>query len=69
MNELRKYLDEERGRGVALARDLEVTPGAISQWADSQVPAERIFKVSELTGISLERLRPDLFDPISAGAA
>lgn len=61
MNALRKYLDEGRGRGVTLARDLDVTPGAVTQWADTQVPAERIFKVAELTGIPIEKLRPDLF--------
>ncbi len=60
MKELRTYLDGERGRGVALARDLGVTPGAVWQWADTQVPAERIFRVSELTGIPIERLRPDI---------
>jgi DNA-binding transcriptional regulator YdaS (Cro superfamily) len=61
MTALRKYLDEERGRAIALAQALDVTPGAITQWADKQVPAERIFKVSELTGIEIEKLRPDLF--------
>lgn len=61
MNALRKYLDEERGRGVELARELGVTPGAVSQWAETQVPAERMFKVSDLTGISIQKLRPDLF--------
>lgn len=62
MTELRKYLDGERGRGVFLSIELGVTAGAIWQWAESQVPAERIFKVSQLTGIALEQLRPDLFE-------
>ena len=61
MSNLRAWLDEERGRGVALARDLNVSSAAIAQWADSQVPAERIFRVSELTKIPIEELRPDLF--------
>jgi DNA-binding transcriptional regulator YdaS (Cro superfamily) len=68
MSELRRYLDAERGRGSDLARELDVTPGAIWQWADSQVPAERIFKVSEITKISIEALRPDMF-PKSGDAA
>lgn len=59
-NAFRKYLEEDRGRGVALARDLNVSPSAVSQWADKQVPAERIFRVSELTGIPIEKLRPDV---------
>ncbi len=61
MSELRKYLDAERGRGSELARELDVTPGAVWQWADSQVPAERIFKVSEITKIPIKALRPDMF--------
>lgn len=60
MTALRTWLDEERGRGVTLARDLKVTPGAVTQWADSQVPADRIFRVAELTGIPIEKLRPDV---------
>ncbi len=61
MSDLRKYLDEGRGRGVALAQECGVTPGAVTQWAASQVPAERMFKVSTVTGIPIEKLRPDLF--------
>lgn len=68
MNELRRYLNEGRGRGSELARELGVTPGAISQWADSQVPAERIFKVSEITKIPVGLLRPDML-PQSGEAA
>ncbi len=60
MSELRKYLSEGRGRGVALANECGVTPGAVSQWADTQVPAERIFKVAAATGIPIEKLRPDM---------
>lgn len=42
-----------------LARELGITRGAVAQWA--QVPAERLGVVSRVTGIPLERLRPDLF--------
>lgn len=65
MTALRKYLDEERGRAFKLSQALEVTPGAVTQWADKQVPAERIFKVSEMTGIPIQDLRPDLFDEVA----
>jgi DNA-binding transcriptional regulator YdaS (Cro superfamily) len=44
-----------------LAREIGITRGAVAQWKD--VPAERIFAVSRVTGIPLERLRPDLFKP------
>ena len=60
MSELRKYLDEEWGRGADLARKLGVTQGAINQWADTRVPAERLFLVSDVTKIPLKKLRPDL---------
>lgn len=69
MSELRKYLDGGYGRGTELASALGVTPGAITQWADGQVPAGRIFRVSELTGIPIEKLRPDLVSPSSGAAA
>jgi len=69
MTELRKWLDGERGRGVFLAGELGVTAGAVWQWAESQVPAERIFTVSELTEIPVSSLRPDLFPKAQAGQA
>jgi len=72
MTELRKWLDGERGRGVFLADELSVTAGAVWQWAESQVPAERIFMVSKLTKIPVNSLRPDLFPktkPTGAGEA
>ena len=68
MSELRKYLDAERGRGSELARGLAVTPGAVWQWADTKVPAERLFRVAEITKIPAEALRPDMF-PEKASAA
>lgn len=60
MNALRKWLDEGQGRGIDLARKIGVTPSAVTQWADGRVPAERIFRVSEVTGIPLQKLRPDI---------
>lgn len=44
---------------AALARDIGVTRGAVSQW--DRVPAEKIKEVSEATGLSYAVLRPDLF--------
>ena len=61
MTALRKWLDEEHGRGKALAEHEDVTAGAIVQWADGRIPAERIFGVSTYTKIKIEDLRPDLF--------
>lgn len=59
MQILRTWLDVERGRRTALAEQLGITPGAISQW--SQVPPERALDIERITGISRHELRPDVF--------
>jgi DNA-binding transcriptional regulator YdaS (Cro superfamily) len=69
MSELRKYLDSGRGRGSDLARALSVTPGAIWQWAEERVPAERVLQVEKATGVSRHDLRPDLYPREDASAA
>jgi DNA-binding transcriptional regulator YdaS (Cro superfamily) len=56
----RKWLEDERGRAVRLSEQLGVTPGAVTQWADKQVPAERMFQIARLTGIPVQDLRPDV---------
>jgi DNA-binding transcriptional regulator YdaS (Cro superfamily) len=50
-----------------LAREIGVTRGAVAQW--EQVPAERLGVVSRVTGIPIERLRPDLFKVAAGDAA
>jgi len=50
-----------RGMRVHLAKELGITPGAISQWA--KVPADRVLSVERITGVSRHRLRPDVFGP------
>jgi DNA-binding transcriptional regulator YdaS (Cro superfamily) len=42
-----------------LAREIGVTRGAVAQW--KRVPAERLGQVSQVTGIPMKQLRPDLF--------
>jgi DNA-binding transcriptional regulator YdaS (Cro superfamily) len=66
MNELKAWLDGERGRRTALAATLGITPGALSQWA--QVPSERALDVERATGISRYSLRPDVFGQPEAAA-
>jgi len=44
-----------------LANLMGVRQPTISRWAKGRVPAERVLKVSELTGIPPEELRPDVF--------
>lgn len=41
-----------------LARELKITRGAVAQW--DKVPESRLVSVSLITGIPMERLRPDL---------
>lgn len=64
MKALQQYFDDERGRRLALAKALGITPGAVSQW--DRVPAEHVFRVAAITGISVADLRPDM---MSAGSA
>jgi hypothetical protein len=67
MNPLRAWLDGERGRGIELARNENVTSGAVWQWANDKVPAERVFRVSKFTGISVKNLRPDMMSAQTNG--
>lgn len=60
MNALRTWLDAERGRLVSLASEIGVTPAAISQWANRKVPSERLWMISDATGIPVKKLRPDI---------
>lgn len=52
---------ESAGGSSALARQLKITPQAVSQWP--RVPAERVVEVERITGIPREELRPDLYRP------
>lgn len=45
--------------GLSRALNDEITPQAVAQWR--QVPAGRVLKVEEVTGIPRHRLRPDLY--------
>ena len=39
-----------------------ITQGAVSKWfSRRRIPAERVLQVSELTGLSPNELRPDIF--------
>ena len=45
--------------GLSRALNDEITPQAVAQW--KQVPAERVLKVEQVTGVPRNRLRPDLY--------
>lgn len=51
-----------RGTKQAIATELGITAGAVSQWRNG-VPAERVLDVERITGISRHELRPDVFGP------
>ncbi|UCI23711.1 Cro/CI family transcriptional regulator [Mesorhizobium sp. B2-8-5] len=59
METLLIWLDEERGRRLALASHLGISPSAISMW--KQVPVERVTRIEQFTGISRGVLRPDIY--------
>lgn len=59
MEKLLEWLDEERGRRLALALHLGISPSAISMW--KQVPVERVAKIALFTGIERGDLRPDIY--------
>ena len=61
MNELLTGMEAVKDRMplARLAREIGITRGAVAQW--DRVPAERLGDVARVTGISMERLRPDLF--------
>ena len=50
----------QRGLMAKIARELGITRGAIKFWR--VVPAERVGRVAEITGIPAAELRPDLAD-------
>lgn len=51
------------GRQVDLARELGVSPQAVSQWVKGQrpVPPRIALQIELLTGVSRHSLRPDVF--------
>jgi DNA-binding transcriptional regulator YdaS (Cro superfamily) len=69
MEKLRQYFEEERGRMSRLAEAIGVTPEAVSQWAASRVPAERVHQVESVTGIPARELRPDMFEGVKPSEA
>ncbi len=56
------YAIEKAGGLSELARQLGVKRQAVFAW--KRIPAERARKVSEITGIPLADLRPDLYEGV-----
>lgn len=46
----------------ALAARLGVDKATVWRWERSRVPAEKLLKVEQITGVPREKLRPDLYE-------
>lgn len=60
---LLERIKPHRGLITAIARETDVTHGAVSQWLRTRVPAERVLVVERVTGIDRSIIRPDLYPP------
>lgn len=58
MERLIKWFKAERGRKSRMTETLKLSTGAISQW--QRVPRKHVRAVSQMTGIPMRALRPDL---------
>lgn len=57
---------DKAGSQTALARLLGCTPQAVQRMcASGRVPAERVLKIEEATGVPRHELRPDLYPEIT----
>ncbi len=54
-----RVIEELGASGVAA--ELKVRQNSVSNWRTRGIPAHRVPAVSELTGLSYNALRPDLF--------
>lgn len=69
MNARKAALDlaiEKAGGLTALARKLDITAQAVSQW--DEVPPLRVLAVERASGVSRSDLRPDLYPTEAARA-
>lgn len=64
MVEIVKEAAEKAGGIVALARELGIKHTAMYSW--TRIPAERVVDIERVTGIPRQRLRPDLYEGMSA---
>lgn len=63
MNALDRAIEASGGQ-TALAAAMGVTVQAVNQWRiRGKAPATRCRAIEQLTGVSVHRLRPDVFGP------
>ena len=60
---IKTYFKKTSDTQERLAKRLNITQGAISQWISTRVPAERVIRVEEETNglVSRYEMRPDIF--------
>lgn len=61
MNVVLAFAIRKAGGRAALAKMLNISPQAISQWRE--VPVHRVLEVERITGVSRYDLRPDIYPP------
>lgn len=60
MNQGMDLIREQKGLLAKVAYGLGLTRSAVVKWP--RVPAEYVVRVEKITGISREKLRPDLYE-------
>jgi DNA-binding transcriptional regulator YdaS (Cro superfamily) len=59
MTKLKIHFPTQRSLAIAL----NISPTAVNQWfIAKQVPIRRAVQISKMTGLTLNELRPDIFD-------
>ena len=53
------YIRSVRGMSVKVANACEIDRAAVYQWV--RVPVERVHTVAKVTGLTPEKIRPDIF--------
>ena len=56
---------QRRGEKARLADALELNRSTITRWLGKTVPAERVLAVERLTGVSRDKIRPDIYPPLA----
>lgn len=65
MMNIQDILGQTRGLRIQIARELNITHGAVSQWRE--VPAKHVMRVAEIVKMDPRDLRPDMFPEPTEG--
>lgn len=56
----------ERGQKARIAKVFGVDKSTLTRWVKNGVPAEKVLKFEQVTGIDKTKIRPDLYHPASS---